>query len=153
MVKENGDPKSTAYTVTVDASSNYITTGISAHDRALTCRWLADVSKSKKDFIRPGHIVPLRARQGGVLERAGHTEAAVDFCRLIGLQDEEAVGVIAELVEEGEAIDGKGEMKGGTGMLRRDGCLAFAKRWGLMCVTIDSLVEHLKQANVSSGTR
>jgi 3,4-dihydroxy 2-butanone 4-phosphate synthase len=84
MVEENEDPKGTAYTITVDAASEEVTTGISAHDRALTCRWLADGTKGKADFRRPGHVVPLRAKVGGVRERAGHTEAAVDFCRLIG---------------------------------------------------------------------
>jgi 3,4-dihydroxy 2-butanone 4-phosphate synthase len=145
MVTANEDPKGTAYTITVDAASDDVTTGISAHDRALTCRWLADGSKGKEDFRRPGHVVPLQAKVGGVRERAGHTEAAVDFCRLIGEKDEEAVGVIAELVEDGLAIEGKGELGGSVGMLGRDGCLAFAKRWGLVCVTVEKLIEYLEE--------
>jgi 3,4-dihydroxy 2-butanone 4-phosphate synthase len=145
MVEENEDPKGTAYTITVDAASEEVTTGISAHDRALTCRWLADGSKGKSDFRRPGHVVPLRAKVGGVRERAGHTEAAVDFCRLIGEKDEEAVGVIAELVEDGLEIEGKGELGGSVGMLGRDGCLAFSKRWGLVCVTVEKLIEYLEE--------
>ena len=155
MVVENEDPKGTAYTITVDAASEAVTTGISAHDRALTCRWLAEglegegegarTAKGKGDFRRPGHVVPLQARVGGVRERAGHTEAAVDFCRLIGCAEMEAVGVIAELVEDGEAVEGKGELGGSIGMLGRDGCLAFAKRWGLVCVTVEKLIEYLEE--------
>ena len=144
MVVANEDPKGTAYTITVDAASDDVTTGISAHDRALTCRWLADGKRGKADFRRPGHVVPLQAKVGGVRERAGHTEAAVDFCRLIGEKDEEAVGVIAELVEDGLEIEGKGELGGSVGMLGRDGCLAFAKRWGLVCVTVEKLIEYLE---------
>lgn len=145
MVAENEDPKGTAYTITVDAASESVTTGISAHDRALTCRWLADGSKGKGDFRRPGHVIPLQARVGGVRERAGHTEAAVDFCRLVGCRDEEAVGVIGELVEDGEPIEGKGELGGSVGMLGRDGCLAFARRWGLVCVTVEGLIGFLEE--------
>jgi len=151
MVVENEDPKGTAYTITVDAASEEVTTGISAHDRALTCRWLAEggargeAAKGKADFRRPGHVVPLQARVGGVRERAGHTEAAVDFCRLIGCEEMEAVGVIAELVEDGEAIEGKGELGGNIGMLGRDGCLEFARRWGLVCVTVERLIEYLEE--------
>lgn len=145
MVASNEDPKGTAYTVTVDAASEEVSTGISAHDRALTCRWLADGGKGRADFRRPGHVVPLQAREGGVRERAGHTEAAVEFCRLVGEGEEEAVGVIAELVEEGEGVEGKGELAGSVGMLGRDGCLAFARRWGLVCVTVEGLVEFLEE--------
>lgn len=72
--------------------------------------------------------------------RAGHTEAAVDFCKLAG---KEPVGVIAEMVEDGEYVVGKAEMSGGFGMMRRDGCLAFARRHGLKVVTIEDLVKHL----------
>lgn len=145
MVAENEDPKGTAYTITVDAASADVSTGISAHDRALTCRWLADGTKAKQDFRRPGHVVPLQAKVGGVRERAGHTEAAVDFCRLVGDRDEEAVGVIAELVEDGEPLEGKGELGGDVGMLGRDGCIAFARRWGLVCVTVERLIAFLEE--------
>lgn len=145
MVAENEDPKGTAYTITVDAASEAVTTGISAHDRALTCRWLAEPGRGKGDFRRPGHVVPLQTRVGGVRERAGHTEAAVDFCRLIGCGEMESVGVIAELVEAGEEVEGKGELGGEVGMLGRDGCLEFARRWGLVCVTVERLIEFLEE--------
>jgi 3,4-dihydroxy 2-butanone 4-phosphate synthase len=141
MVSRNEDPKGTAYSITVDAIAPDLTTGISAADRALTCRWLADPSKGKNDFRRPGHVAPLQAREGGVRERPGHTEAAVDLCRLAGL---EGVGAIAELVEEGQLIEGSGELAGTIGMMRRDGCLRFAKRWGLCCVTIEELVAYIE---------
>ena len=90
MVPNNQDPLRTAYTVTVDAAAG-VTTGISAADRATTIRLLAAPDARPSDFIRPGHVVPLRARKGGVLERAGHTEATVDLCKLAGLPP---VGVI-----------------------------------------------------------
>lgn len=141
MVTSNEDPNRTAYTITVDAAEG-VTTGISAKDRSLTCRSLADPSVGKVGFRRPGHVVPLQAREGGVRVRAGHTEAAVDFCRLAGL---EPVGVIAELVEEGEVVEGKGELGGEIGMMRRDSCLRFARRFGLCCVSIDALVKYLEE--------
>ena len=84
MVRLNRDSKGTAFTVTVDAATG-VTTGISAADRARTIRLMADPKKSAGDFVSPGHVNPLRARRGGVLERAGHTEAAVDLARLAGL--------------------------------------------------------------------
>jgi 3,4-dihydroxy 2-butanone 4-phosphate synthase/GTP cyclohydrolase II len=96
MVIRNEDPRGTAYTVSVDARAG-VTTGISAADRAHTLRLLADPSTTAADLARPGHVFPLRARDGGVLQRAGHTEAAVDLCRLAGLAP---VGVIAELVHD-----------------------------------------------------
>ena len=111
MVEENADPLRTAYTVTVDAASG-VTTGISAADRARTIRTLADPRASASDLIRPGHVVPLRARHGGVLIRAGHTEAAVDLCRLAGLAP---VGAIAEIIED----DGR--------MTRTDGVLELGE--------------------------
>ena len=96
MVADNEDPRGTAYTVSVDARAG-ISTGISAADRAHTLRLLADPATDAADLARPGHVFPLRARDGGVLQRAGHTEAAVDLCRLAGLAP---VGVIAELVHD-----------------------------------------------------
>jgi 3,4-dihydroxy 2-butanone 4-phosphate synthase/GTP cyclohydrolase II len=96
MVSDNRDPLRTAYTVTVDAAHG-VTTGISAADRAHTIRLLADPGATADSFVRPGHVVPLRAKAGGVLERPGHTEAAVDLCRLAGLAP---VGAIAELVHD-----------------------------------------------------
>jgi 3,4-dihydroxy 2-butanone 4-phosphate synthase/GTP cyclohydrolase II len=96
MVDRNEDPRGTAYTVSVDARFG-IGTGISAADRATTLRLLAAAGAGPGDLVRPGHVFPLRARAGGVLERAGHTEAAVDLCRLAGLAP---VGVIAEAVHD-----------------------------------------------------
>lgn len=96
MVPRSEDPRRTAYTVTVDAAAG-VTTGISAADRARTLRVLADPGSGKEDLIRPGHVLPLRAAPGGVLHRGGHTEAAVDLCRLAGL---EPVAGIAELVHD-----------------------------------------------------
>ena len=101
MVTNSQDPRGTAYTVSVDAATG-ITTGISATDRARTLRVLSDPGAVAADLIRPGHILPLRAVAGGVRERAGHTEAAVDLMRLAGLSP---VGVIAEVVrEDGEMM-------------------------------------------------
>lgn len=75
-------------------------------------------------------------------ERKGHTEAAVDFCRLAG---KPPVGVIAELVEDGELVEGIPEIRGNNGMMRRDGCLKFGKRWGIKVCTIEDLVEYLER--------
>ncbi|HEX2808531.1 MAG TPA: 3,4-dihydroxy-2-butanone-4-phosphate synthase [Kineosporiaceae bacterium] len=100
MVARNEDARGTAYTVSVDARHG-VGTGISATDRATTARLLADSATGPGDLVRPGHMFPLRARDGGVLERPGHTEAAVDLCRLAGLPP---VGVISELVEDDGAV-------------------------------------------------
>ncbi len=124
MVADNRDPLRTAYTVTVDAAAG-VTTGISAADRAHTIRTLADPAATSADLIRPGHVVPLRARHGGVLTRPGHTEAAVDLCRLAGLVP---VGAIGEVVED----DGS--------MTRTDGVLALGAAAGLPVITIAALV-------------
>ncbi|WP_377642893.1 3,4-dihydroxy-2-butanone-4-phosphate synthase [Oryzobacter terrae] len=124
MVPENHDPLRTAYTVTVDAAVG-VTTGISAADRTLTARVLADPTATAADLRRPGHVVPLRARAGGVITRPGHTEAAVDLCRLAGLAP---VGLIGELVED----DGS--------MTRLPGVLALGAREGLPVLTIAALV-------------
>jgi 3,4-dihydroxy 2-butanone 4-phosphate synthase len=141
MVTENADPNRTAYTVSVDASHESVSTGISARDRALTCRTLADEGAGPRDLRRPGHVFPLRAREGGVRQRPGHTEAAVEFCRLAGKRE---VGVICELVEDGvESAEGLAERVGG-GMMRRDACLEFGRRWGLKVCTIEDLVRYLE---------
>ncbi|KAL8949667.1 MAG: hypothetical protein Q9222_004247 [Ikaeria aurantiellina] len=141
MVKANADPNRTAYTVSIDASDPSITTGISAHDRALTCRELAAPNAAISSFRRPGHVFPLRSRDGGIRERKGHTEAAVEFCRLAG---KAPVGVICELVEDGEEVTGRAERREG-GMMRRDGCLKFGRKYGLKVCTIDDLVEHVEK--------
>lgn len=140
MVTQNSDPKGTAYTITIDSSADSITTGISAEDRALTCRTLASPSAFVDSFRRPSHIIPLVSRPGGVRQRKGHTEAAVDLCRLAG---KAPVGVIAELVEDGEIVEGVPEVSGNNGMMRRDGCLGFARRWGIKICTIEDLVIYL----------
>lgn len=126
MVERNLDSLRTAYTVTVDAAAG-VTTGISAADRATTLRTLADPDARPTDLIRPGHVVPLRARDGGVLTRAGHTEAAVDLCRLAGLSP---VGAIGELVHD------TGEM------MRTPDVVALGARHDLPVITIAALVRH-----------
>jgi 3,4-dihydroxy 2-butanone 4-phosphate synthase / GTP cyclohydrolase II len=124
MVEDNRDPRRTAYTVTVDAAEG-VTTGISAADRAHTIRTLARPGSTPSDFTRPGHVVPLRARQGGVLVRGGHTEAAVDLCRLAGL---ETVGAIGELVHD----DGS--------MMRLPAVLDLGAQHNLPVITIAALI-------------
>ncbi|HEY5516045.1 MAG TPA: GTP cyclohydrolase II [Pengzhenrongella sp.] len=124
MVPLSEDPRRTAYTVTVDAARG-VTTGISAHDRARTLRVLADPRSGSLDLIRPGHVLPLRAVPGGVLHRAGHTEAAVDLCRLAGLAP---VAGIAELVND----DGT--------MMRLPQVDHVAVRDGLVLLTIADLI-------------
>ncbi|MDM7490685.1 3,4-dihydroxy-2-butanone-4-phosphate synthase [Rhodococcus sp. CSLK01-03] len=126
MVTDNQDPKQTAYTITVDAARG-VSTGISAADRATTLRVLADPTATARDLIRPGHILPLRARTGGVLERPGHTEAAVDLCALAGLPQ---VGVIAELV----ADDGS--------MMRMPGIEDLGARHDLPVLTVAELINY-----------
>jgi len=101
MYHTNQDKRGTAYTVSVDAR-NGVGTGISAVDRALTMRLLADPASTAADFTRPGHVVPLRAKEGGVLRRPGHTEAAIDLTRLAGLQP---AGVLCEIVSQKDVGD------------------------------------------------
>ena len=123
MVPQSQDPRRTAYTVTVDAADG-VTTGISAADRARTLRVLADPGAGPSSVIRPGHVLPLRAVPGGVLHRAGHTEAAVDLCRLAGLSP---VAGIAELVHD----DGR--------MMRLAATEELARETGLVLVSIADL--------------
>ncbi|GAA5904296.1 hypothetical protein JCM5296_007426 [Sporobolomyces johnsonii] len=132
MVDDNQETHRTAYTVTCDYKHG-TTTGISAHDRALTARKLADPTTTKEDFTRPGHLVPLRAVPGGVLERRGHTESSVDLCRLAGLPE---AGVICELVKPD---DPNGDMA------RRDDCFAFARQWGLKMISIEQLEQYRRE--------
>ena len=124
MVPQSQDPRRTAYTVTVDAAHG-VTTGISAVDRTQTLRLLSDPASGPGDLIRPGHVLPLRAVPGGVLHRAGHTEAAVDLCRLAGV---EPVAAIAELVND----DGT--------MMRLPQTAALAREHGLVVLTIADLI-------------
>ena len=97
MVRNNTDPLETAFTVSVDLRGNGVTTGISASDRAKTVQALINNDTKPFDLARPGHIFPLVAKEGGVLRRTGHTEAAIDFARLAGLQP---AGVIVEIMNE-----------------------------------------------------
>ena len=104
MVSQNEAPLGTAFTVSVDAREG-LTTGISAKERAATIRALASPRARAEDFVRPGHVFPLIAREGGVLERAGHTEAAYDLARLAGA---EPIGVLAEIVcDDGSVAKGE----------------------------------------------
>lgn len=121
------DPHHTAYTVSVDAA-NRESTGISAKERANTARVLADPSSTPTSLLRPGHVIPLRAKPGGVLERRGHTEAAVDLMQLAGLQP---VALMAELVND----DGT--------MMRSGELFDLAKRFELPMSTISHLSDHL----------
>jgi len=148
MVNDNEDPNRTAYTVSIDANSALTTTGIGAHDRALTVNTLAKKDAKIEDFRRPGHVFPLRAREGGVRERTGHTEAAVEFCRLAG---KAPVGVICEIVEDGQEVEGRAEMSE-PGMMRRDGCLEFGKKWGLRVCTIEDLVTYMEKTHGKLST-
>lgn len=126
MVERNSDSLQTAYTVTVDYRHG-TTTGISAADRSATIKALVDDQAVASDFNRPGHVFPLRAVEGGVLQRPGHTEATVDLARLAGLQPG---GVLAEIVND----DGT--------MARRNDLELFAKAHGLVMITIADLIAY-----------
>ena len=126
MVSVNDAPLQTAFTVSVDYRYG-LTTGISAEERTSTIRGLANRNAGPEDFVRPGHIFPLIAREGGVLIRSGHTEAAIDLCRLAGV---ETVGVLAELVNDDGTVK------------RLPGCIEFAKEHGLRIVSIADLIEY-----------
>ncbi len=130
MVSENEDPRGTAYTVTVDAADR-LSTGISAADRAHTLNVLADPSATPASLTRPGHILPLRAADGGVLERNGHTEAAVDLLTLAGLRP---VAAISEIVGE------DGEME------RLPGLLRLGEREDVPVISIEQLQHHLRRS-------
>jgi len=141
MVLDNTEIDGTAYTVSIDAAhGSLMTTGISAHDRALTCRTLASPLSTATSFRRPGHVFPLQARDKGVMERRGHTEATIEFCKLAGKRH---VGAISELITDGEEVEGTTERRE-AGMMRRDGCLKFGKKWGIKVCTIEDLVEYLE---------
>ena len=131
MVKQNQDTKRTAFTVTVDAKHE-ITTGISAKERANTIRALADLASTAEDFIRPGHIFPLVAHEGGLAARRGHTEAIVEMCKLVG---ENHVGVISELVNE----DGS--------MMRGENLIKFASEQNIPILSIAQLLKTLDVSN------
>ncbi len=129
MVTDNTAPLGTAFTVSVDVKEG-VTTGTSAYDRALTVRALVDPATTAEDLTRPGHIFPLRAMEGGVLRRAGHTEAGVDLARLAGLKP---AAVICEVLTR----DGR--------MARVEESIALARKHGLKIVTIKDLIEYRLQ--------
>ena len=126
MVSRNEARLGTAFTVSVDAREG-VTTGISAADRARTIKVLADPRTTTRDLVKPGHIFPLQARDGGVLVRAGQTEAAVDLCRLAGLSP---VGVICEITNPDGSMSRMPELK------------RFAKRHGLRLIKVKDLIAH-----------
>ena len=127
MVSNNTDPMETAFTISVDLKGNGVTTGISAADRSKTVQALIDPNTKPFDLARPGHIFPLKAKEGGVLRRTGHTEADIDFARLAGLQP---AGVIVEIMNE----DGT--------MARLPELLKVAKNFDLKIVSIEDLVAY-----------
>ncbi|WP_432175672.1 bifunctional 3,4-dihydroxy-2-butanone-4-phosphate synthase/GTP cyclohydrolase II [Streptomyces sp. Tue6028] len=136
MVDDNTESMKTAFTVSVDASAAHgVTTGISASDRATTLQLLADGTAGADDFVRPGHIFPLRARPGGVLVRNGHTEAAVDLARLAGLRP---AGAIVEIAGE----DGR--------MLRLPELIPFARKHGLSIISIEDLIAYRRSLKLSA---
>jgi len=130
MVHNNTDPLETAFTVSVDLRGNGVTTGISAADRAKTVLSLVDPNTKPHELARPGHIFPLIAKQGGVLRRTGHTEAAIDFARLAGFKP---AGVIVEIMNE----DGS--------MARLPELVKVAKKFNLKLVSIEDLVAYRMQ--------
>ncbi|MEI6560710.1 MAG: bifunctional 3,4-dihydroxy-2-butanone-4-phosphate synthase/GTP cyclohydrolase II [Verrucomicrobiota bacterium] len=129
MVLENRESQKTAFTVSVDAAHG-VTTGISAGDRAAAVRVLVDPAATPQDLVQPGHIFPLQAKEGGVLQRAGHTEAAVDLSRLAGLQP---AGVICEIMNDN-----------GT-MARMPELMAFKEKHGLKIATIEDLIAYRRK--------
>jgi 3,4-dihydroxy 2-butanone 4-phosphate synthase / GTP cyclohydrolase II len=130
MTSDNQEHMGTAFTISVDARDG-ITTGISAADRARTIRTLVDSATEPYEIVRPGHVFPLRYAEGGVLRRAGHTEAAVDLARLAGLTP---AGVVAEIFND----DGT--------MARRPELRAFADRHGLTMISIAQLIEYRRHS-------
>ncbi|HMA60437.1 MAG TPA: bifunctional 3,4-dihydroxy-2-butanone-4-phosphate synthase/GTP cyclohydrolase II [Halanaerobiales bacterium] len=128
MVDNNTDTHETAFTVSVDHKST--TTGISAYERALTIQKLADENSKAEDFNKPGHVFPLTARKGGVLRRAGHTEAAVDLAKLAGLKP---AGVICEIIHEDGSMARLPELK------------EFAEKHNLKIISIEDLIKYRKK--------
>jgi 3,4-dihydroxy 2-butanone 4-phosphate synthase / GTP cyclohydrolase II len=129
MTEQNETPYGTAFTVSIEARDG-ISTGISAHDRARTIQVAIDPSRGRDDLVQPGHVFPLRARRGGVLERAGQTEAAVDLARLAGLN---SAGVICEVMKD----DGT--------MARVPDLIEFCAQHGLRLVTVADLIEYRRR--------
>jgi 3,4-dihydroxy 2-butanone 4-phosphate synthase/GTP cyclohydrolase II len=130
MTRRNQSLHETAFTVSIEARHG-VTTGISAHDRARTIQTAIDPASTAEDLVQPGHIFPLRARSGGVLERSGHTEAAVDLARLAGVSP---AGVICEILND----DGT--------MARVGDLIPYAARHGLRMITVAELIAHRRQS-------
>src|SRR3712207_3641323 len=129
MVVRNVPSQATAFTISVDAKQG-VSTGISAHDRYLTVKALIDPGTTPDDLVRPGHLFPLRYAEGGVLRRAGHTEASVDLARLAGLYP---AAVICEVMAENGS------------MARLEELLRFAKRHDIKIITVAQLVEYRRR--------
>lgn len=132
MVASNSNTQGTAFTVSIEAAHG-CTTGVSAKDRVTTIKAAANPNGKPEDLLRPGHVYPLRARSGGVLERRGHTETTVDLMRIAGLNP---CGVLCELMNE----DGT--------MARLPEALAFAKKHDLPIITVEDLVKYRQEKNV-----
>jgi 3,4-dihydroxy 2-butanone 4-phosphate synthase/GTP cyclohydrolase II len=130
MVAQNEAPRRTAYTVSIEAREG-VSTGISAADRCTTMRAAAQAAATAHDLVRPGHVFPLRAHDGGVLRRAGHTEAAVDLCREAGLQP---VAMVSELMHDNGCL------------MRLEALRGFAQTHGLVLGSIADLIAHRKAA-------
>src|ERR687896_2159625 len=129
MAERNETPFGTAFTVSIEAREG-VTTGISAHDRSRTIQVAIDPSKGPRDLVQPGHVFPLRAKRGGVLERAGQTEAAVDLARLAGLNP---AGVVCEIMKD----DGT--------MARVPDLAPYCERHGLKMITVADLIEYRRR--------
>jgi 3,4-dihydroxy 2-butanone 4-phosphate synthase/GTP cyclohydrolase II len=129
MVQKNTSKHHTPFTVSVDARKG-ITTGVSAHDRALTIQLLADSKAKKSDFCKPGHIFPLISHRGGVTKRAGHTEAGIE---LMKLADKKQAVVLCEV------LDSKGNSA------RRKSLLNFSKKYKLKIISIADLIQHINK--------
>jgi 3,4-dihydroxy 2-butanone 4-phosphate synthase/GTP cyclohydrolase II len=134
MVKNNTALNSTNFTVSVDLLSNNCTTGISAHDRCMTLRALADKSTQPTDLGRPGHIFPIKAHPGGLRARPGHTEAAVELAKLAGLQP---AGVLVEVIKE----DGT--------MARYPDLIETSKEYNLKLITVKQLINYLEYTQIT----
>lgn len=130
MLANRSDRHGTAYTVTCDFAEG-TTTGISAHDRSLTARGLANPNSKPDDFIKPGHVLPLRAVDGLLKKRRGHTEAAVQLSTLAGLQP---AGVICELVRDEDGL-----------MMRLDDCVQFGKKHNIKLININQIVDYISK--------
>jgi 3,4-dihydroxy 2-butanone 4-phosphate synthase/GTP cyclohydrolase II len=134
MVSRSSDPKETAFTVSIDLLGNGNSTGISAGDRSRTIQAMMDPNTKPTDFMRPGHIFPLRAKEGGVLKRAGHTEASIDLTRLAGLNEG---GVICEIMNEDGSMARLPELK------------KFSEKHDLKIVSIEDLIQYrMKQGDL-----